>query len=98
MLLPKSPPIRSQKLRDAARGQSCVRCGSEDETVVLAHLPISGEFGTGLKTHDIVGAHLCRPCHEHVDGPEGRRDYELRFHLLVETQVRLMRQGVLCVR
>lgn len=97
MLLPKKAPIRSGKLREAARDQACVRCGAQDGTVVLAHLPYPGGFGMGQKTDDIIGAHLCRECHDYVDGP-GRREYDLRFRLLAATLTRLLRDGVVVVK
>jgi hypothetical protein len=97
LLLPKDPAFRSQKLRTAARDQACVNCGAQDGTVVLAHLPMAGESGTGYKTHDWLGAHLCRRCHDIVDGPEGRDDIDLRHRVLVRTLKRLFAAGVLVV-
>lgn len=98
LLLPKDPAFRSKRLREAARGQACVRCSAQDGTVVLAHLPMADEFGMGYKTHDWLGAHLCRACHDYVDGPEGRADAELRHRLLVRTLKRLFAQGMVVVR
>lgn len=64
------------KLREAAKGQSCVRCGATDDTVVLAHY--SGEWqhrfgkGMGIKGHDIAGADLCAGCHKFFDEYESQ--------------------------
>lgn len=58
-------------LRDFAAGQSCVRCGAQDGTVVLAHYTgvrrHSYGGGFGIKVHDGVGAHLCMTCHKIMD-------------------------------
>jgi hypothetical protein len=59
------------KLREAANGQSCVRCGAQDETVVLAHYsgPWQHRFGKGkgIKGNDAAGADLCYRCHTDLD-------------------------------
>lgn len=60
-----------QILRDAARGQNCIRCHGGDETVVGAHYTgvRRSAYGGGLgrKVHDIVMAHLCDKCHIWMD-------------------------------
>lgn len=56
-----------------------------DGTIVLAHRNLNGWgllFGKGIKTVDVLGAFLCRECHEYGDG-EGRKDHhwwELAVH------------------
>jgi len=62
----------SSKLRKAARGQPCQVmlpgvCISDNDnlTTVLAHLP-SG--GMATKSPDLLGAHSCYMCHQHLDG------------------------------
>lgn len=58
-------------LRQLARDESCVRCGTQDGSVVLAHYTgmrrLSYGGGFGIKVHDAIGAHLCRACHEYMD-------------------------------
>jgi hypothetical protein len=58
-------------LRKLARDESCVRCGAQDGTVVLAHYfgPRRHSYGGGMghKGHDAVGAHLCQQCHSQMD-------------------------------
>jgi len=58
-------------LRAFAKGQSCVACGANDSTVVLAHYvgPRRHSYGGGMsrKGHDAVGAHLCARCHAEMD-------------------------------
>lgn len=66
-MIPKHSPVRSKKLRDHAKGQSCVHCGSNDGTVVLCHYTGLRQHqygkGRGLKCDDFMGAELCMRCH-----------------------------------
>jgi hypothetical protein len=92
------------KLREAAKHQSCVRCGADDETVVLCHytgarrLDYGGGFG--IKSHDLIGAHLCSRCHREMDTLS--RDKATKYlhseeflHLCALTLIRLWKQGKL---
>jgi hypothetical protein len=92
------------KLRDAANGMSCVACGRQDGTVVLAHYfgPRRHSYGGGMsrKGEDIVGAHLCRACHIYMDTLS--KDKEKRWensetflHYCALTWIRLIERGVL---
>ena len=63
--------VRSKKLLNGARDQSCVNCGARDGTVVAAHYQgmrshLLGK-GTGHKPHDISVADLCHKCHRAFD-------------------------------
>ena len=88
------------KLRQAARDQSCIRCGSLDG-VVLAHYSGRGshQFGNGMgcKSSDVAAAHLCTNCHTHMDsyadGNTVEREAEF-LRLCVLTTIRLFEQGV----
>lgn len=59
------------KHTEAAKGEDCVRCGTNDGTVVLAHYqgPMAHKLGKGfgIKAHDLAGAWLCRECHDLLD-------------------------------
>lgn len=71
MDLQKHTPIRSKKLRSAARGQPCTGnfpgiCNYDPETVVLAHLH-DETFGMGMKADDTSAIHLCSDCHRAYD-------------------------------
>lgn len=91
------------KLRDAARDQECVRCGSADGTVVLAHYfgvrrHVYGG-GMGIKGHDAVGAHLCATCHTYMD--TASRDKSQQYwhseeflHLCALTWMRLIEKRI----
>ena len=66
--------IRSKKYLAAAKGNSCVRCGCEDGTIVAAHYTgmrsHSYGKGTGTKCHDVLVADLCMTCHRYYDSPD----------------------------
>jgi hypothetical protein len=96
----------SQKLRDAADGEACVRCGNTIG-VVGAHYTGARRLayggGLGTKVHDFMIAHLCQGCHEHMDRlsreKEKRWEHSEEFlHLIALTLMRLCSRGVLVVR
>ena len=91
------------KITEAARGQGCVRCGTNDGTIVTAHMngPLAAALGRGMgmKPDDVFGAHLCHRCHDVMDrrAPGATQD-EIehgwpRYVLL--TIKRLRQEGVL---
>jgi len=72
MTNPILKPIRlkSKKIRDSARMESCqIRlpgvCNQNPETTVFCH---DEGGGTGNKVSDIFGAYGCSDCHDMVDG------------------------------
>lgn len=66
-------------LRESARDESCVACGANDGTVVLAHYfgPRRHDYGGGMsrKGDDIVAAYLCSRCHSRMD-TESRKEID----------------------
>ena len=58
-------------LREAANGQSCIKCGAANGTTVLCHYsgPFQHRFGKGraIKGNDAAGADLCDECHKYFD-------------------------------
>ncbi len=96
-----------QKLRDAARDQTCIvpGCGCT-VGVVLAHYSgvrrLSFGGGLGAKVHDLIGSHLCQSHHYEMD--TGNRDKDKRgensetfeFYCLL-TIIRLYEQGIIKV-
>lgn len=71
-MLAKTKPIRSQKLRDSARGEECTFqisgiCKGDTSTVVLCHLPDESHGGS-RKSDDICAAYGCDDCHSRIDG------------------------------
>lgn len=96
----------SADLRELARGQSCIRCGRDDGTIVLAHYfgPRRYAYGGGMsqKGHDAVGAELCSICHSWMD--TGSRDKERKWetseeflHLVALTWIRRVESGVVTI-
>lgn len=68
----KDDPVRSQALRDSAKGQRCTLripgiCNHNDETTVLAHMPF-GHGGWATKASDDHAAFACSDCHDMLDG------------------------------
>lgn len=98
--------FESEKLRNAANGQSCVRCGGI-EAVVGCHytgarrLAYSGGFG--IKVHDFLIAHLCARCHQEIDQLSRDKDHKYEhseefLHLIALTLIRLFHKGLIGVR
>lgn len=59
-------------LRKEAKDKPCqVRipgvCNGNPETTVLAHLPMAGISGMGMKPPDIIGTWACSSCHDEID-------------------------------
>ena len=68
-MIPKHNHIRCKAIRDAANGEDCTICGSQDGTVTFAHLNDSwAGKGTGIKADDIAGMFLCERHHAIYDG------------------------------
>jgi len=94
----RQPPIRSQKLRRAAKGQRCTMnlpgiCTDDPETVVLAHIH-DETFGRGQKADDTSGAHMCHACHTAYDlHRTGLEDGDL-YRMLLRAMQRTIRRLV----
>lgn len=60
-----------RKTLRTAKGQSCIKCGTNDGTIVSAHYcgPMQHRLGSGkgLKANDLATAHLCHSCHAEFD-------------------------------
>ena len=84
------------KLRKSARGETCVMCDADDETIILAHCNMPGDFGVGLKGPDWWAAYLCYECHIYADG-HGRRDYEWWRAALYRTHKRFISKGLITI-
>lgn len=99
--------IRSRKITQSARGESCTvrilgRCNGNPETTVLAHLPSVGH-GMGIKSSDLCACYCCEACHSVIDRRviddaefEPRRDWYL-LRAVIETHERMVEKGVLKV-
>lgn len=98
--------FESQKLRDAAEGEHCVRCGSK-LGVVGCHYTGARRLayggGLGIKVWDFLIAHLCEECHRWMDtlsrDKERRWEHSEEFlHCIALTLARLFARGTLVVR
>ena len=74
MQILKRQYVRSQKARDAARGQGCTvrlpfTCNGNPETTVLCHSNLGRDGkGMGIKASDDRAAFGCSSCHDVLDG------------------------------
>lgn len=86
------------KLRKLARGQDCqIRlegiCNHNPETVVLAHLRMSGITGTGMKANDLLGSWACSECHRATESNPEMRIYF--FEGMARTIDKLVKMGAI---
>jgi len=108
MMLAKRKPIRSQKLRDSARGEECTLrlpgiCNHDPETVVLCHLRHLASAGMGQKPDDIASVYACSACHDAIDGrvKPHLTEWEIGFEegrAMVETLRRMFDKGLIDVK
>jgi hypothetical protein len=75
-------------------------CNHNSETVVLAHIRLSGVSGMGIKADDLLGAWACSACHDAVDRrfrTDLDRDYVRLAHLegMVRTIAQLRKEGLI---
>jgi hypothetical protein len=103
MLIPKTPYLRSKKLRDSARGEAChmrhpKHCTWPASDVVWCHSN-QGEHGKGygIKASDEHGFYGCQGCHAFYDVSKATRTektywYEKAHKASIETA---KRKGVL---
>lgn len=107
MFIHKSNPVRSKKLRDSARDESCTLrlpsiCSGDPATTVLAHLPFGGR-GVALKASDDHAVYACDACHSVLDSrTRARIDraelYECCLRALAETHERMRQKGLISYR
>lgn len=93
----------------SAIGESCtVRipniCNHNVNTVVAAHLSgVRFGHGFGQKVSDLHVAYCCSACHDALDGrtkTEYTKDELKLFHLeaVIETQIKLVKKGLVCLK
>ena len=97
--------IRSNKIRQSAKGQDCTVgivgvCNRNPETTILAHYPSEGK-GMGIKSTDISAGYCCSDCHNALDGrtKHANLDYgEKEFYMrrsMVRTWEKLVDAGII---
>lgn len=104
-MLAKAKPLRSQAIRNSARGEACtVRipgvCDGGGETTVLAHLRMLGGCGMGQKPSDLQAVYACATCHDVIDSRSQVSPVD-GWQLLAamnETHARMVAKGLLIVR
>lgn len=105
-LAQRREPLRSTKLRNAAKGEECTVqifgvCIGGTETTVLAHLH-DETFGRGQKADDTSAVFACFGCHDELDGRTRKTAgqdltwYKLRA--LQRTIRRLVEKGVIVLQ
>lgn len=107
MFIHKSNPVRSQKLRDSANGESCTLrlpnvCNHDPDTTVLAHLPFGGH-GKGIKAGDDHAVWACSACHDVLDSRtrasiDLAELYECCLRGLSETHDRMRERGLIAFK
>ena len=83
---------RSERLRQSANGEPCVKCGKIGSTVWCHSNESAHGKGMSLKAHDLLGLYLCGSCHHDYDrGPDMTREErrELFRELYPKTMVRV---------
>lgn len=96
MECPKSPPLRDPAYRRSAQGRMCDVPGCEAmETVVLCHIRLPENSGTGLKPPDDESLFLCGKHHDEFDGrlPDGVYDYSKYQWIVRNIVIPLMREN-----
>ena len=102
----KAQPIRSKKIRESARGESCTLrlpcCNHNPETVVFCHIN-DGSKGMGRKPDDLSGVYACSSCHDMIDGRrpmtiDWQELPQILFRALIETQRRLHAKEILIIK
>ena len=79
----RNPPLRDPLYRKRAVRMPCMACGAHDESVVLAHINIAGNFGRGINAGDDETVYLCGKCHAEMDQYPGQRDRWLVRNILL---------------
>ena len=107
MMIEKSKPIRSKKIRDSARGEKCslrlpAVCNYDESTTIFAHAP-SADKGMGIKSPDWWGCYSCSACHDAIDGrvkyPHSDSYVTLSLiQAIYETQKKLINKGLIEVK
>jgi hypothetical protein len=104
-MIEKSNPIRSKKLMQSAKGQSCINCGKNNDTICARHYNGLRQYrlgkGRGIKCDDLATAELCDECDQLFS--EGRSqkwadkvERSEEFLLLIaETNIRRVKNGVM---
>ncbi len=103
-MYPKTRPLISKALREAARGKSCVRCDTPYSSQGCHYTGLrQHEFGkgVGIKGHDLMQADLCTPCHQYFDIETIHKSIEKSeefFMCIARTVIRRYNEGVIVIK
>lgn len=86
------------KLTAEARGRGCqVRlpsiCNHNSETVVLAHVRLSGISGFGMKAPSVLGSWTCSSCHAYCDSHHDDKTMAAFAEGVYRTIAQLVKEG-----
>lgn len=97
-------PLKSNKLRNSARGQKCTMevvgvCNYSPDTSVLAHINTDGS-AMGAKTDDFSACIACSDCHAWLDQNHGTEEDRLFYtrRAMVRTWRNWFEWGLVCTR
>ena len=95
----KRKAIRSKAIKDAANGEACTICSTQDGTVVFCHLNDSwAGKGMGQKADDIAGFFGCSECHKLYDeGSYGIDRWEV-MRAMYRTWRRLIEKVIITIK
>lgn len=94
MSLTKRQAYRNKAILKAARGERCVYCTIQDETIVAAHSNLGEDgHGMGQKSDDCYVAFLCHRCHSAYDA--GEMAQSVFDHCMKRTWRKLFDLGVI---
>lgn len=103
----KQKKIKSDILREAARGEECTFnivgvCSYDPLKSMLCHLPDESN-GMGTKSHDICAGVGCYECHQVVDGVIECDEYRFNRYFynmraMVRTWVVFFNKGIFSIR
>lgn len=99
--------MKTTKIRQSARGMTCIRCGAPPDTVRACHYNgirqhLYGK-GRGIKANDLMTAELCASCDAiysegTTEGFESKIDRSESFlHLVCLTNIRRFERGLIKV-
>ena len=100
----RAPASVSGAIRKSARGQPCTLrvpgvCTGDPETTVACHVQAPGMGVMGGKASDLHVIHACASCHAVLDHRDRWAEAEIGWddvlRALIETQSRLMREGLI---
>jgi hypothetical protein len=89
----KETKVRSQALRDSAKGEQCTAntpvCNYNRETTVLCHFNTGGK-GMGSKDSDLSAGYCCNSCHDLLDSRTGILSQEDKYFYMMRSIVRTL--------